>query len=64
MEAIKKDSQYSLRQAILVATGINIVTCGDCGQVMLHRIEEVEITCTECGFTSEMCDFPDLNFEP
>jgi predicted RNA-binding Zn-ribbon protein involved in translation (DUF1610 family) len=57
-----KDSQYSLQREIVNATGINIVTCGDCGQVLLHRVEEQEIICNECGFTSEPCDFPDLNY--
>ena len=34
--------------------GFNVVTCGDCGQVMLHdelKSFEEELTCPFCGFT-------------
>lgn len=55
--------QYELAQEIVNKTDINIVTCGDCGSVNLHRLNmglDEEITCSSCGFTSEPCDFPDL----
>jgi len=40
--------------------GINIVTCGNCGAVILHRLEQTEIECFDCGIISEQCDYPDL----
>lgn len=52
--------QYELSQEIQNMSGINIVTCGDCGDVNLHRLEDEEISCVSCGFESEPCDFPDL----
>lgn len=57
------ENQYELAQEIVNATGISIVTCGMCGQVMLHRIEDVELKCNECGFESESSDFPDLFYK-
>lgn len=40
--------------------GINLVTCGKCGDVMLHKIPTETIECPYCDFESEPCDFPDL----
>ena len=55
-------TQLELQQEIVKLSGINIVTCGDCGSVLLHELHQEEITCPDCGFTSDPCDFPDLNY--
>ena len=55
------DKQYELQQEIIEKSGINIVTCGDCGSVILHRTKQTIIVCGTCGLVSEPCDFPDLN---
>ena len=63
-------TQLELQQEIVKSSGINIVTCGDCGSVVLHEIEvnleEVKylekIECPDCGLISDPCDFPDLNY--
>lgn len=55
-------TQLELYQEIVKSSGINIVTCGDCGSVVLHEVNDLEITCPDCGFKSEPCDFPDLNY--
>ena len=52
--------QYDLAQEIVDKSGINIVTCGNCGDVNLHRLVDEDITCASCGFESEPCEFPDL----
>lgn len=61
--------QIKLVEEIQGKAGINIVNCGDCGSVLLHRIvpldldtsvEDYQITCPYCDFTSEPCDFPDF----
>lgn len=52
-------TQIELMQEIIDKAKINIVTCGMCGDVLLHEIEDEEIKC-HCGFESEPCDFPDL----
>jgi len=43
--------------------GYNIVTCGECGAVMLHDSYQTVLTCPYCEHTSECCDFPDLFYE-
>jgi len=59
----KKETQYDLLEEIIGKAEINIVTCGNCGTVILHRIEQTEISCPDCKFTSEPCDFPDFYHE-
>ena len=62
-EKFKKlnEEQELLQREVVASAKINIVTCGNCGTTILHRISEIEITCVDCGFKSEPCDFPDLN---
>lgn len=53
--------QIALQEEVQSVAGINIVNCGDCGSVILHKITESEdIVCPYCDFTSEPCDFPDF----
>jgi len=42
--------------------GYNVVTCGSCGDVVLHRLlNNVDtIDCPHCNTTMELCDMPDL----
>ena len=40
--------------------GFNVTTCGNCGAIKLHELGESELTCDECRWTSDICDFPDL----
>jgi len=54
------DKQRAGAELISQKANINIVTCGECGDVLLHSTEASEIECPHCGFTSEPCDFPDL----
>tara|TARA_Y100001937_G_scaffold9131_1_gene11245 strand:+ start:4249 stop:4449 length:201 start_codon:yes stop_codon:yes gene_type:complete len=62
-----KKEQYDMAQDILNETGYNIVTCGDCSEVLLHDTNDLDsegtsndIVCPSCGFKGESCDFPDL----
>lgn len=58
------DKQCEMAQQVIDKTGINIVTCGQCGHVMLHSMDGCDnIECPHCGFTSEACDFPDFFHE-
>ena len=41
--------------------GYNIVTCWDCGNVIMHRKGEIKKKC-ECGQVVEMHDCPDLYY--
>jgi hypothetical protein len=54
--------QLNMVKEIVQKADINIVTCGDCGAVLLHRTdtESDVIVCPHCNYTSDPCDFPDL----
>ena len=41
------------------SAGFNIVECGSCGSINLHRTPTEEIECAYCHFISDPCDFPD-----
>ncbi len=56
------NNQLELQNEVVAKSGINIVTCGNCGSTLLHRIQDEVIVCPDCGFDSEPCDFPDLNY--
>lgn len=53
------EEQIKLQEE-MQSNGINLVTCGSCGDVLLHRIVEGDITCPHCGLESDPCNFPDL----
>lgn len=55
-----ENNNNNLASTIYNTLGINIVTCGDCGAVNLHKAGLEEITCEYCNNTSDICDFPDL----
>jgi len=57
-----KETQLDLQIEVARKTSINIVTCGECGSTLLHRQSDETIACPDCGFSSEPCDFPDLNY--
>lgn len=52
--------QLHLMDEIRAKANINIVTCGNCGTVFLHKEDNLELTCFDCKFSSEPCDHPDL----
>lgn len=39
--------------------GLNVVSCGNCGTILLHNTGEEEIDCL-CGNTMSLSDCPDL----
>ena len=52
--------QIALSQEIISKTNINIVTCGHCGTILLHRLSEDKVTCGGCMSVMDTCDCPDL----
>lgn len=54
--------QHNLANRILIELGINIVSCGTCGNVLLQDIkaEKEEIKCVSCGSTGDIADFPNV----
>jgi len=55
--------QLELVREIIDVVDINIVTCGECGSVVLHSLGDAEITCPYCGFFSDISDFPDFLYD-
>jgi hypothetical protein len=53
-------SQISLQKEIVNKAGINIVACGNCGDLMLHRLPADTISCISCEHEGDICNFPDL----
>ncbi len=44
----------------VIDRGINIVTCGECGEPFVVSLSEEEHTCPFCNMSGDPCDFPDL----
>lgn len=55
-------TQLELQLEIVAKSGINIVTCGNCGDVLFHEITDEVVTCPYCKFEGDPCDFPDFNY--
>lgn len=52
--------QIELMDDIRAKANINIVTCGNCGTILLHERDAEEIECFGCKHTMDICDCPDL----
>ena len=54
------EKQIELQERIQ-ASGINVVSCGNCGSVMFHEIsDESDIQCIDCDMLMAQCDCPDF----
>jgi hypothetical protein len=56
------ETQADLQREVVEKSGINIVSCGMCAEVILHRISDDEILCPHCEFNQDPCHFPDLYY--
>ena len=52
--------QLAHLERIRAKVGLNLVTCGNCGNIFFHEADSFIIHCPYCGFVSDPCDFPDL----
>jgi DNA-directed RNA polymerase subunit RPC12/RpoP len=54
-------AQFEILQ-LIQRDGYNVVTCGNCGDVVLLEIDYTieEVQCPHCKETMEYCDMPDL----
>ena len=60
---IKKGAKFDeMNYKKALEMGLNIVTCGNCGEPMTHKcdVEIPELECKKCGCIGESSDFPDL----
>jgi hypothetical protein len=57
------EKQIELQNRVIALANINIVTCGNCGCVLLHELNDKPIECASCKHELEQCDCPDLWYE-
>jgi hypothetical protein len=55
--------QISLQERVISLAKINIVTCGNCGSVLLHELNVETIECACCKQELDQSDCPDLWYE-
>lgn len=56
-------NQLTLMDEIRSKANINMVTCGHCGTILLHKMKEHIITCYGCKREMDVCDCPDFFYE-
>ena len=54
------EKQIELQERVIALANINIITCGHCGSVLLHELNDELIECASCKHELEQCDCPDL----
>jgi uncharacterized CHY-type Zn-finger protein len=54
--------QIALQNKAIADAGVNIVTCGHCGEIILTDIYAEVIECPHCNSVMEHCDCPDLYY--
>jgi hypothetical protein len=57
------EQQIALQNRVNAVASINIVTCGNCGSVLLHDRMDYEIECACCKSVMDLSDCPDLWYE-
>lgn len=57
------EKQIELQERVIALANINIVTCGHCGSVLLHELNDKPIECACCKHELDQCDCPDLWYE-
>ena len=57
------EKQIELQNRVNAVASINIVTCGNCGSVLLHDRMDSEIECACCKSVMDLSDCPDLWYE-
>lgn len=55
--------QIELQGRIIALANINIVTCGHCGSVLLHELNDQPIDCPFCQRQLDQSDCQDLFYE-
>ena len=57
-----KKQQLNLFNNMVNNSQTNIVTCGNCGEVLLHQVGDTEIFCGYCDRNMALSDCPDLKY--
>jgi ribosomal protein S27E len=51
--------QIILQEKMQSLANVNLVTCGNCGSILLHETNEEQIDCFACGNMISQSDCPD-----
>ena len=51
--------QIRLQEKMQKLSGVNLLTCGNCGTILLHDIKENQVDCFACGNMIDQSDCPD-----
>lgn len=63
MKTLKEITLNQIRlQKKMQKSGLNLVTCGNCGCVIIHETKNEYIDCPDCLSKLENCDCPDIYF--
>ena len=57
-----KTEQVEL-QLEMQSKGFNIVSCGNCGTTLIHKVGKESIVCYDCGEHMALSDCPDVFYE-
>jgi ATP:corrinoid adenosyltransferase len=57
------EKQLRLMDEVRAKADINLVTCGHCATLLLHKLGETSIVCFGCKREMELCDCPDYWYE-
>jgi hypothetical protein len=57
------EKQIELQAKIIALSSINVVTCGHCGSILLHELNDEHIECFACQSVLDQSDCPDLWYE-
>jgi hypothetical protein len=57
------NEQIDLQKRVQDLANVNIVTCGNCGNGLLHDTSAEEIVCASCHSDMDVSDCPDLWYE-
>jgi rubrerythrin len=55
--------QIELQNKIKKLAKVNIVTCGNCGSIVLHELDDNEIDCPYCNRIMDVSDCPDYLYD-
>ena len=55
--------QIELQNKIKKLAKVNIVTCGNCGSIVLHELDDTEIDCPYCNRIMDVSDCPDYLYD-
>lgn len=60
---MKWRDQLDLMEEVRRKSNINLVTCGRCGTLLFHKMNDDKVDCPSCIITMDVHDCPDYLYE-